>query len=86
MHGMWDGQGTRPRTPWVAAKQVAWVLEQAGVRWAMVEASVGGIQSPDEPGAPLPPWSITINTDYMMFFRPQDDQPFTPAAEKGPRA
>ena len=77
MHGMWDGQGTRPRTPWVAAKQVAWVLEQAGVSWAMVEASVGGIQSPDEPGAPLPPWSITINTDYMMFFRPQDDQPFT---------
>ena len=79
MHGMWDhggGQGSRPRTPWLAAKQVGWVLEQAGVQWAMVEASVGGIQRPDRPGAPLPPWSITINTDYMMFFRPDDDQPF----------
>ncbi|MCY4091035.1 MAG: hypothetical protein OXF62_09460 [Caldilineaceae bacterium] len=85
MHGMWDGQGTRPRTPWVAAKQVAWVLEQAGVRWAMVEASVGGIQSPDEPGAPLPPWSITINTDYMMFFRPQDDQPFSGGRKRSSR-
>ena len=33
MHGMWDhggGQGSRPRTPWLAAKQVGWVLEQAG--------------------------------------------------------
>ena len=79
MHGMWDhggGQGSRPRTPWLAAKQVGWVLEQAGVHWAMVEASVGGIQRPDKPGEPLPPWSITINTDYMMFFRPEDDQPF----------
>ncbi|MDE0143483.1 MAG: hypothetical protein OXI80_10455 [Caldilineaceae bacterium] len=79
MHGMWDhggGQGSRPRTPWLAAKQVGWVLEQAGVQWAMVEASVGGIQRPDKPGEPLPPWSITINSDYMMFFRPDDDQPF----------
>ena len=79
MHGMWDhggGQGSRPRTPWLAAKQVGWVLEQAGVQWAMVEASVGGIQRPDKPGDSLPPWSITINTDYMMFFRPDDDQPF----------
>ncbi len=79
MHGMWDhggGQGSRPRTPWLAAKQVGWVLEQAGVQWAMVEASVGGIQRPDKPGEPLPPWSVTINTDYMMFFRPEDDQPF----------
>ena len=51
MHGMWDGPGARPRTPWVAAKQVAWVLEQAGVEWAMVEGSVGGIQRPDKSGA-----------------------------------
>ena len=79
MHGMWDhggGPGSRPRTPWLAAKQVGWILEQAGVQWAMVEASVGGIQRPDKPGEPLPPWSVTINTDYMMFFRPEDDQPF----------
>ena len=79
MHGMWDhggGQGSRPRTPWLAAKQVGWVLEQAGVQWAMVEASVGGIQRPDKPGEPLPPWSITISSDYMMFFRPEEDQPF----------
>lgn len=77
MHGMWDGPGARPRTPWLAAKQVGWALEQAGVQWAMVEGSVGGIQRPDESGAPLPPWSVTINTDCMMFFRPEDDQPFT---------
>lgn len=85
MHGMWDAPGARPRTPWVAAKQVAWVLEQAGVGWAMVEASVGGIQSPDDPGAPLPPWSVTINTDYMMFFRPQDDQPFSGGRKRSSR-
>lgn len=77
MHGMWDGPGQPPRTPWQAAKQVGWVLGEAGVQWAMVEGSVGGIQRPDKMGAPLPPWSVTVNTDFMMFIRPEDDQPFT---------
>ena len=85
MHGMWDGPGARPRTPWVAAKQVAWVLEQAGVEWAMVEGSVGGIQRPDKAAAPLPPWSVTVNTDFMMFIRPEDDQPFTGGRRRSAR-
>lgn len=85
MHGMWDKPGAPPRTPWLAAKQVVWVLEQAGTQWAMVEGSVGGIQRPDQPGAPLPPWSVTINTDFMMFFRPEDNQPFSAARKRSAR-
>ena len=76
MHGMFMDDGSPLIPPWIAAKQVAWVLEQAGVKWAVVEGSVGGIQNPDEPGKPLPPWSVVMTTDYMMLFRPQDDQPF----------
>ena len=48
MHGMFmdriSSEGGAPLiAPWIAAKQVAHVLEQAGVQWALVEGSVGGI-------------------------------------------
>jgi 5'-methylthioadenosine phosphorylase len=77
MHGIPYSPDGAPRAPiWVAAKQVAWVLQQAGVSYALVEGSVGGIQSPGTPGQPLPPWSVVITDDHMMFFRPHDDLPF----------
>ena len=77
MHGIAYGDPSDPATaPWIAAKQVAWVCQAAGVERALVEGSVGGIQDPDQPGAPLGPWSVVITDDYMLFFRPPDDQPF----------
>ena len=76
MHGMTRDDGKPMMAPWLAAKQVTWVLQQAGVQYALVEGSVGGIQNPDAPGEPLPPWSVTITDDYMIFFRPHDEQPF----------
>lgn len=85
MHGMWRGDGSRPYPPWIAAKQVAYVLETAGVQWALVEGSVGGIQNPDAPGQPLPPWSVVITTDHMMLFRPQDDQPYVSPTRRSVR-
>jgi 5'-methylthioadenosine phosphorylase len=76
MHGMWRDDGSKPYAPWIAAKQTSWVMEQAGVKWALVEGSVGGIQSPIQAGAPLPPWSVVISTDFMVLWRPEDDNPF----------
>lgn len=78
MHGMWRDDGSPPYAPWIAAKQVTWILEEAGVKWVLVEGSVGGIQNPDQPGAPLPPWSVVISTDFMLLWRPEDSQPYKP--------
>lgn len=82
MHGMWTAPAmrgeSRPTPPWIAAKQTSWLMEQAGVKWALVEGSVGGIQSPSQAGAPLPPWSVVISTDFMLLWRPHDDQPYVP--------
>ena len=85
MHGMWKDDGTPLISPWIGAKQVAWVLEQAGVQWALVEGSVGGINNPDQPNKPLPPWSVVITTDYMMLFRPDDDKPFNGSLKRASR-
>ena len=79
MHGMWRDNGERPYPPWIAAKQTSWVMEQAGVKWVLVEGSVGGIQSPAQAGAPLPPWSVVISTDFMILWRPHDDDPYMPS-------
>lgn len=71
MHGVRYGAGGFPvEPPWVASHQVASVFRDAGVKWVLVEGSVGGIQSPDEPGRPLPPWSVTITDDFMMLWSP----------------
>jgi 5'-methylthioadenosine phosphorylase len=71
MHGIrYGADGFPVQPPWVAAQQVASVFQDADVEWALVEGSVGGIQSPDEPGYPLPPWSVTITDDFMMLWRP----------------
>ena len=76
MHGIRYGDsGFSVEPPWVASQQVASVFRDAGVKWALVEGSVGGIQSPDEPGEPLPPWSVTITDDFMMLWRPPTSGP-----------
>jgi 5'-methylthioadenosine phosphorylase len=83
MHGIrYDERGASVEPPWVAAKQVAWVLQEAGVGWGLVEASVGGIQSPDSAGQPLPPWSVVITDDFLMLWRPADPAPFPTSRER----
>lgn len=62
MHG-WHPNGKAPCD--VSTKQVAWVFQQAGVKKVLLAASVGGIQSPAEPGIPLPPWSVGTTTDII---------------------
>jgi len=83
MHGIhYDEPHFGMERSWAASKQVASVFQEAGVKWALVEASVGGIQSPDSPGEPLPPWSVIIPDDFIMLWRPPDDKPFTRNREK----
>ena len=83
MHGVRrDEHDARLGPPWVGSKQVASVFRAAGVTWALVEGSVGGIQSPDNPGEPLPPWSVVITDDFLMLWRPPDDAPFVAGGEK----
>jgi 5'-methylthioadenosine phosphorylase len=70
MHG-WhrdDGGGWLPT--WTCALQVGWVFQEAGVEWALVDGSVGGIQQPDGSGAPLPPWSVVITDDLIQYWLP----------------
>jgi 5'-methylthioinosine phosphorylase len=52
---------------WTCALQVAWVFQQAGIEWALVDGSVGGIKAPDGSGAPLPPWSVVITDDFIQY-------------------
>jgi 5'-methylthioadenosine phosphorylase len=86
MHGIhFNAERAASAPPWVATKQVGWVLQQAGVQRALVEGSVGGIQDPNEPGAPLPPWSVVITSDFTLGFRPGDDQPFVTGRKQTPR-
>ena len=83
MHGVRYGdEGFPVEPPWQASQQVASVFRDAGVKWALVEGSVGGIQSPDEPGKPLPPWSVTITDDFMMLWRPPTSGPPLGSREK----
>ncbi|KKS77491.1 MAG: Phosphorylase, family 2 [Candidatus Woesebacteria bacterium GW2011_GWB1_43_14] len=63
MHGSYpNDQEMIP--PNISAKQTAWIFKQAGVKYALVDASVGGIQNLE--GGPLPPWSIVIPDDFFM--------------------
>jgi purine nucleoside phosphorylase len=49
---------------------VAWVFQEVGVEWALVDGSVGGIQAPDGSGDPLPPWSVVITDDFIQYWLP----------------
>lgn len=86
MHGIhYDNDRSLNKSPYMATKQLASVFQQAGIKWAMVDASVGGIQKPDAPGAPLPPWSVVITDDFFMLWRPKDDAPFVTQGARNPR-
>jgi purine nucleoside phosphorylase len=70
MHGWHRDERGEPVPTWECALQVAWLFQEAGVQWATVDGSVGGIQSPDRPGAPLPPWSVVITDDFIQHWVP----------------
>ena len=70
MHGWHRDEAGSWIPTWTCALQVAWVFQEAGVEWALVDGSVGGIQSPDVPGAPLPPWSVVITDDFIQHWVP----------------
>ena len=86
MHGVRYGErNVLAEPPWIASRQVASVFQAAGVKWALVEGSVGGIQSPCNLGEPLPPWSAVVTDDFLMLWRPPDDIPFIASREKATR-
>lgn len=64
MHGWHLNHGKRIPS-YVCAQQVAHVMKEAGVRYVLLSASVGGIQNPDKPGKPLGPWSVGPTTDVI---------------------
>jgi len=70
MHGWHRDEQGKPVPTWTSSLQIAWVFQQAGVQWALVDGSVGGIQSPDETGAPLAPWSVVITDDFIQYWLP----------------
>ena len=70
MHGWHRDEHGESVPTWTCALQVAWLFQEAGVEWVLVDGSVGGIQRPDEPGAPLPPWSVVITDDFIQYWLP----------------
>jgi purine nucleoside phosphorylase len=70
MHGWHRDEQGLPVPTWTCSLQVAWVYQQAGVRWALVDGSVGGIQRPDQPGEPLGPWSVVMTDDFIQYWLP----------------
>src|SRR5260370_14975307 len=53
MHGQHRDEHGQSVPTWTCALQVAWIFQQAGVEWVLVDGSVGGIQHPHQPGAAL---------------------------------
>jgi len=72
MHG-WDRKNPQPT--WKCSAQVAWIFQQAGVEWAFVNGSVGGVQNPYRPGEPLEPWSVIITTGLIQHWTPPEAPP-----------
>ena len=68
MHGWHRDARGRVVPVWECSLQVGWLFRQAGVRWALVDGSVGGIQRPDRPGSPLGPWSVVITDDFIQHW------------------
>ena len=84
MHG-WHANRKVPT--WVCSKQIAHVFMEAGVKWALVDGSVGGVANPCDPSKPLGPWSVTATHDFIQHWVPVDDTPpFTaPSDRRYPR-
>lgn len=70
MHGWHREDGGAWVPTWTCAFQLAWIFQEAGVEWALVDGSVGGIQAPDGSGGPLPPWSVVITDDFIQHWVP----------------
>ena len=70
MHGWHRDEANSWVPTWTCALQVAWVFQEAGVEWALVDGSVGGIQAPDGSGRALPPWSVVITDDFIQHWLP----------------
>jgi purine nucleoside phosphorylase len=70
MHGWHRDEAGGWVPTWTCALQVAWVFQEVGVEWALVDGSVGGIQAPDGSGGPLPPWSVVITDDFIQYWLP----------------
>jgi 5'-methylthioadenosine phosphorylase len=70
MHGWHRDDSGEPVPTWICALQVAWIFQEAGVEWALVDGSVGGIQQPDGSGSPLAPWSAVITDDFIQHWVP----------------
>jgi len=85
MHGWQRDDNGKPVPTWTCALQVAWVFHKAAVRWALVDGSVGGIQRPDKPGAPLPPWSVTITDDFIQHWVPPNAGSLRDVTQSFPR-
>lgn len=73
MHGMHPRSETHDQKYWSNAEQTAWVSYQAGGQgqngkmYVLIDGSVGGVQHPDRPGQPLPPWSVMTSNDLIML-------------------
>lgn len=66
MHGCYPNPDRSEMIPpQVSSKQVAWVLNQAGVKIALVEASVGGVQ--DREGNELPVNSAVVLDSFIAY-------------------
>ena len=85
MHG-WhrDDQG-RVVPTWICSAQLAWVFKELGVQYALVEGSVGGVQSPDIPGEPMLPWSVATTTDFIQLWVPPETPPLPSSRNGYPR-
>lgn len=67
MHGCYPNKEESILPPW-ASRQIAWLFREAGAKWILTGGSVGGIQATR--GANLPPWSIVIPDDFLMWQPP----------------
>lgn len=71
-HGWTMDEKGRHLPNWVCARQIAWVFEKAGVKYALADGSVGGIKNPEHPSEPLSPWSVVTPHDLIMINIPPE--------------
>jgi 5'-methylthioadenosine phosphorylase len=77
-HGWTKDEKGNPLPTWICARQVAWVFSQAGVKYVLVDGSVGGIKSPEQAMKPLCPWSVVITDDFIMHWVPPTAPLYSP--------
>lgn len=70
-HGAHRDEGGALVPVWQSAKQVAWILEEAGVKWALSDGTAGGMANPytNDHRDPPAPWSIVIPDDFIQLWR-----------------